>query len=416
VLLEFRFKNFRSFREEQVFSLVASKDKEHLGTNTIETGIKSAPNALKSAVLYGANASGKSGFVFALEALKIFLTAPEGKRGFDKVAKEMFAFDKTSELMEFEITLLLNGERYQYGIALDRDRIVKEHLLVYKTVKPQRWFQRDYDPEKEVMLFSFGNLFKGQKQLLENATRDDIPLLRIASFLNSSPIKPLWDWFNNSQIIASAVPAEWAVVKYMLSEPDGKKLMLRMLADFDIEFDDIDLFDSNQRTLASASHMSDIDELERMNLIFIYKQDGSPIVFSSQQESEGTKALMSYLSLIFLALHQGTTIVIDEITGRLHPLLVRRIVEWFNNPEINPKGAQLIFTSHDTTLIDLSIFRRDQIWFVEKNRQRESSLFSLAEFSPRKGEAIAKAYLSGRYGAIPILGDLKAEAFSASET
>jgi hypothetical protein len=123
-----------------------------------------------------------------------------------------------------------------------------------------------------------------------------------------------------------------------------------------------------------------------------------------QEESSGARQYFALSGPLYDVLENGWTLMVDELDASLHPLLVRYIIELFHNPQINPKGAQLIFNTHDTTLMDGSLFRRDQIWFVEKDRQGCSHLYSLLDFSPRKGEALAKGYLLGRYGAIPFLG------------
>ena len=124
-----------------------------------------------------------------------------------------------------------------------------------------------------------------------------------------------------------------------------------------------------------------------------------------EEESSGTQRLFALSGPLADVLENGWTLFVDELDASLHPLLVRYLVELFHNPQINPKGAQLIFNTHDTTLMDCCLFRRDQIWFVEKDRLGCSHLYPLLDYSPRKDEALAKGYLLGRYGAIPFLGE-----------
>jgi hypothetical protein len=126
-------------------------------------------------------------------------------------------------------------------------------------------------------------------------------------------------------------------------------------------------------------------------------------VFDFQDESEGTQKLFALAGPIFEILKHGQVLIVDELDRSLHALLVRQLIEMFQNPDLNQKGAQLIFTTHDTSLLDGGLLRRDQIWFVEKDDAQASRLYPLSDFSPRKGEALERGYLAGRYGAVPIL-------------
>ncbi|KYF75844.1 hypothetical protein BE17_23565 [Sorangium cellulosum] len=135
------------------------------------------------------------------------------------------------------------------------------------------------------------------------------------------------------------------------------------------------------------------------------RSDGEKILFDLNEESQGTVRYFSLLAPLIDSLAEGGLLAVDELDDSLHPLIVRRIVGLFHDPAVNRKGAQLLFNTHDTTLLDLELFRRDQIWFVEKEPPGKSRLYSLLEFSPRRDEALQKGYLQGRYGAIPFLGD-----------
>ena len=180
MLVEFRVKNFRSLRDEQVLSLVASTDKTLLDTHALDTGLKAVPHLLKSAVVYGANASGKSNLIKALQYMRVVVlesAALQPAQSYEQL--QPFKLDTTSasQPTEFEVTFILDEVRYQYGFAMTAKRIVAEHLLVYKAFKPQRWFERHYDEASDKDIYEFGTGLKGAKSLWEGATRPSpVPL------------------------------------------------------------------------------------------------------------------------------------------------------------------------------------------------------------------------------------------------
>jgi uncharacterized protein len=198
----------------------------------------------------------------------------------------------------------------------------------------------------------------------------------------------------------------------MLGKVDGNKAICNFLAAADISISDIKLrtskvpgqaFEFDFRT-GSAQVQS--KEIEKQELRFHHATDTGSAVFDFVDESSGTRNLLLLAAPVLTALKNGHTLVIDELDTSLHTLLVRELVRLFHNPEVNTGGAQLVFTTHDTSLLGAQeLFRRDQIWVVEKDRDQSSALVSLAEFSPRKNETLERGYLTGRYGGIPFLSD-----------
>jgi hypothetical protein len=184
MLVEFRVKNFRSLRDEQVFSMVASKDQTLHDTHTLTTGLKAAPSLLRSAVVYGANAGGKSNLVKSLQFMRgVVLESAAVIQPGQSYALQPFRLDdcSASQPTEFELTFILDGVRYQYGFAMTAQRIVSEHLLVYKAFKPQRWFERRFDEASGKDLYEYGPGLKGAKSLWEGATRPNALFLSMAS-------------------------------------------------------------------------------------------------------------------------------------------------------------------------------------------------------------------------------------------
>lgn len=414
MLIEFRVKNFRSLRDEQVLSLVASKDKTMQDTHTQATGISAAPSLLRCAVVYGANASGKSNLIKALQYMRgVVIESATAIQPGQAFAVQPFRLDADSvnQPSEFEITFLLDGVRYQYGFAMNALRIVSEHLLVYKAFKPQRWFTRRFDSETGKDVYEFSPSLKGPKNLWEGATRPNALFLSMAVQLNSEPLRPLFDWFLGRLVIfneQAQLSPKMSI--QMLQQAEGRKEICNFLSSADISIADIDV--ETRKVPAQSVHFDLVagktevrsEEMEEQNLRFHHVTEQGNAMFDLMDESSGTRNLLYLAGPVLDILRKGLTLVIDELDTSLHTLLVRELVRLFHRPEINTGGAQLIFTTHDTSLLDApDLFRRDQVWFVEKDRDQISSLVSLSDFSPRKHEALERGYLMGRYGGVPFL-------------
>lgn len=416
MLLEFRVTNFRSLRDEQVLSLVASKDKTLQDTNTLTTGIGAAPFLLRSAVIYGANAGGKSNLIKALQYMRgvVAESATVIQPG-QHFAVQPFRLDAESagQPSEFEVTFLLDGVRYQYGFAMTAQRIVSEHLLVYKAFKPQRWFTRQFDASTGKDVYDFGSGLKGSKSLWEGATRPNSLFLSMAVQLNSEALNPVFDWFVNKLVIFNEqAPLNPQISIQMLKQAEGRKDICNFLSAADISIADIDV--ETRKVPGQAVHFDLVagktevrtEEMEEHRLRFHHVTEQGRAVFDLPDESNGTRNLLFLAGPVLGILNKGLTLVIDELDTSLHTLLVRELVRLFHHPGINTGGAQLVFTTHDTSLLDApDLLRRDQIWFVEKDRDQASTLVALSEFSPRKNEALERGYLMGRYGGVPFLNE-----------
>ena len=414
MLIEFRVKNFRSFRDEQVLSLVASKDSTLKDSHTLATGIKAAPELLRSVVVYGANASGKSNLIKALQYMRgVVLESATVIQPAQTYGVQPFRLDGTSagQPTEFEVTFLIDGVRYQYGFTMVPQRIVSEHLLVYKGFKPQRWFDRHFDAETGKDVYDFGPGLKGAKNVWEGATRPNALFLSMAVQLNSEPLRPVFDWFMSQLVVInelSQLTPHFTV--QMLRQDDQRKAICDFLAAADISIADIEVVTHKtpgqvvKFDMAAGKSEVQTEEIEQNQLRFHHKTENAKAVFDLADESNGTRNLLFLAGPVLDIMRKGLTLVIDELDTSLHTLLVRELVRLFHRPEINTGGAQLIFTTHDTSLLDaFGLFRRDQIWFVEKKKDQSSELYSLVEFSPRKGEALERGYLQGRYGGVPLL-------------
>jgi len=417
MLVEFRVKNFRSLRDEQVLSLVASRDKTLGDTHTLSTDLVAVPNLVSSAVIYGPNASGKSNLIKALQSMRGMVLGSAGLPPGQIFAVQPFRLDAESSKQptEFEVTFILDKVRYQYGFAMTQQRIVKEYLLVYKAFKPQRWFERYFDEESDKDVYKFGAGIKGQKNVWERTTRPDALFLSIAVQLNSESLRAVFDWFAHDLVIFNeASPLGPQFTLQMLKEEDGRRRVCDILNAADTSIADIEVV--TQKVPAQTWHL-DVKtgktearkgELEQNQLKFSHLTDsGEVVVFELYDESGGTRNLLFLAGPVLDILGKGRTLIVDELDNSLHTHLVQALVRLFHGTKTNTRGAQLIFTTHDTALLKAyGLLRRDQIWFVEKKADQSSSLYSLLEFSPRKDEDLEKGYLQGRYGAIPMIDDL----------
>ncbi len=414
MLVEFRTQNFRSLRDEQVLSLVASPDKSLLDTHALDTGLKAAPHVLKSAVVYGANASGKSNLIKALQYMRdVVLMSATLQPGQAFARLQPFRLDavSASQPTAFEVTFILDGVRYQYGFAMNAQRIVSEQLLVYKAFKPQRWFERHFDAESGKDVYEFGPGLKGAKTLWEGATRPNALFLSMAVQLNSEALRPVYDWFAHRLVILNEhAPLSPQFSLEMLKLEAQRKAIGEFLRAADISIADVEVA-TKQATvhsirfdLATGKREEETGEQTVDEVRFHHLTEHGQAVFDLADESSGTRNLLFLAGPVLDILSNGQTLVVDELDTSLHTLLVQALVRLFHRPEANTGGAQLVFTTHDTSLLDAyGLFRRDQVWFVEKRPDQSSSLYPLLDFSPRKNEALERGYLQGRYGALPLL-------------
>lgn len=414
MLIEFRVKNFRSLRDEQVLSLVASKDKALQNTHTLNTSVNAVPSLLRCAVVYGANASGKSNLIKALQYMRdVVVESATAIQPGQPYGVQAFRLDPKSAAQpsEFEVTFLLDGVRYQYGFSMNTKRILSEHLLVYKAFKPQRWFERYLDADTGKDVYEFSSSLKGPKTVWEGATRPNALFLSMAVQLNSELLRPVFDWFTNQLVIVnelSRLNPQVSIQK--LQQAENRRAICNFLSAADISIADIDVVTRKvpgqalHFDLAAGKTEVRTEEVEEHQLRFHHVTEKGDAVFEIGDESSGTRNLLFLSGPVLDILTKDITLVIDELDTSLHTLLVRELVNLFHTPEVNTGGAQLIFSTHDTSLLDApDLLRRDQIWLVEKDRDQASQLVALVEFSPRKNEALERGYLMGRYGGVPFI-------------
>jgi len=423
MLIEFRIENFRSFKEEVTLSLVSSSDKS-LNNNLIKTAKLKKDNLLRSEVIYGANASGKSNVVLAFNSLRhLVINSNKFQKG-TKISYSPFKLDKiyTSKPSKFEIVFLKNNIKYTYGVSLTREKILDEYLYYYPKGRKALIFER-----KDTFNYKFTMDIKEQ-EFLSKKTLSNVLYLSNSTHLNYEKTSEVFDWFKDTLKIIKATDSPNLTeftIELINKDEELKEFILKSLIladlgivdisakldkilidDESVEFPSPDL--KQEIILTSDDEGLKIVQIEIKTLHKVLDEKGKEIKidFDFDEESEGTKRLFSLVGVWIDALNNGRILIIDELDTKLHPLLMEFLIKLFHNPTQNKYDAQLIFTTHNTNLLDLDLFRRDQIWFTEKNPSfGNTDLYSLLEFSPRKDKNVRKGYLAGRYGAIPFISD-----------
>jgi len=418
MLIDFSAQNFRSLRDLATLSFVAGPDKAHRATHCMATELKSVPWVTRGATIYGANASGKSNLIFALGTMSNLVRHSTGMTQ-AQFAECYTPFQLDEEMAglptEFEVNLLLSGVRYEYGFSYDGQRICDEWLNVYRTGKGQKWFDRAWDSEKgEESWGSFSTHFTGPRETWRKATRSQALFLTTAAQLNSDLLKPLFTWFSEDLVVLNNIGLlALGYTLQRLEEAEFKKCVLDVLHAADIHIADIRVErKSGQQINLSfepgkpptvVTREGDVPQIMFGHRI----AGGKTIYFDGRFESAGTQRLLLCLGPILDALEKGKLLVIDDVDASLHPMLTRFIVGLFHDPAVSKSNAQLWITTHDTSLLDTDIMRRDQFWFVEKDKRQASVLVPLTDFSPRKNEALERGYLRGRYGGVPFISTLR---------
>ena len=409
MLIGFKLKNFRSFLSEQCFSFASSTDRTHESTHCISTGMKAVPRVSKAAIIFGPNSSGKTNLLMAMATLKdLMLHSTSFSDAQLSERHTPYQFGPSADApTEFEIDVLLGDVRYRYSMSYDAVRIRSERLLVYRTGKSQRWFERVFDSATRSDVWApFSPNFHGPREMWRKATRPQALFLTAAAQLNSRQLAPLLHWVGHClDIVCPADLVDMTRVAAQIRNDEFKSRLLSMLREVDILVDDVrvtdhdavsgDVVGSRSGGLVPKSPVRPVIE-------FLYaREDWPPVWLSSLFEAAGTHRLFALFGPLLAAIDEGKLLLIDEFDTSLHPLIARHIIQLITDPAASRNGAQLLITSHNTTLMDLDILRRDEIWLMHLDESRASGLSGLQRSSPRKREPIARGYLRGRYGAVP---------------
>jgi AAA15 family ATPase/GTPase len=408
MLFRFRTRNFRSIREEVELSLVASNLSD-LPEAVIQTPFAER-GAVRAAAIYGPNASGKSNLLLAMKFMSDAVEDSQRAWPPEGVPRQRFLLDEESvnNSSLFEADFAIDDVRYIYGFEVDSQRVVREWLHAYPTARRRILFERERDD------FSFGKHLGGENGAIKGLTRVNSLFLSAAAQNNHEQLMPIYQWFSSvwSFVIGNRLGLTLSTAQ-TASDERYKKRISRLVAAADLGIDgfetpDEQVDDKIKRVVAvflETTHEEDSEILSTYkNVAFVHRRvNKAPISLPAASESEGTLAYFALLGPVLTTLSSGGLLFIDEITMSLHPLLAMEIVRLFKSPAENPKDAQLVFTTHDTSLLDAQLLRRDQVWLTEKDESGGTHLYPLTEFKPRRGENIRSGYLQGRYGAVPLV-------------
>ena len=418
MFIEFSVTNYRSFSGKQTLSLTRARGIELLDSNVFKTDTTAGEmELLRSAAIYGPNAGGKTNLIMAVQTMKriVLESAAQGQRG-DTLPVKPFLLGKNApdSPTEFEAVFIADRVRYQYGFAVTQERVLEEWLIAFPKGRPQHWYGRSWNEKKKKYDWEMGNSLLGKKQLWQESTRPNALFLSTAVQLNSTQLQPVYDWFKYSLRMVN-VDGWSPQFTASLCEQDGqRKKILEFLKAADLGIQDIEV----ESEKLSAKHLpDDMPEelkgklLEDMKDTRVYdiqtvhrSAEGKSIHFDFDEESDGTQKFFSLSGPFLDTLKNGYVLIIDELHDNFHPQMVKYLVNLFHDNKTNPNNAQLVFTTHETSILNQEVFRRDQIWFCEKDDHQATVLYPLTDFSPRKGrENLEAAYLSGRYGALPYL-------------
>jgi AAA15 family ATPase/GTPase len=414
MLIGFKVRNFRSFADEQAFSFSTSSDSMHAETHCMATGMKSVRRFSRSAIVFGPNGSGKSNLIDAFAVMRdIILHSTLFSDGEFAARYTPFRFGSSARAStEFEIDLLLAKVRYRYGFAYDDRGIRAERLLVYCTGKSQRWFERAWDGDLcRDRWAPFSQNFCGPRAMWRDATRTNALFLTTAAQLNAEPLTPLFHWFEHGmEHLFASDPANLTRLAASLQDAGFKLRMLDFLRAADIRVSDVRVRDPDEATGDLPASWRSADRrpsphADPAAVEFAHSRDGALVWVPATDESAGTQRLAALFGPLLSAIAHGKLLLVDEFDLSLHPLVARYLMQLINDPKMSDRGAQLLLTSHNTTLMDVNVLRRDEIWLMALDDNDASQLTPVwrSALPPRKHELIAKGYLRGRYGAIPVI-------------
>ena len=411
MLIQFSFKNYKSFRDEATLDLSAAKMTEFSDRVVSEGNDKILPLA----AIYGANASGKSNIYNAFGYMADYVIESfkygDEEEKFEKYRPTPFLFDSVSNDAEssFEVYFTIPGDKaektYNYGFCVDRHGVTEEWLNV-KAKTARRYASVFYRSTEEDTL-DLSGLPKSSRDNIQVALEKQVLIVSLGAKLKVNKCKDIRDWFMANEFADFGDPftnffLSRRLPKGFVDDNSVQKKVIEYFASFDEHIKDFEIeklpndADSKEETYKISSLHKKIDS-------------DTFAAIPLSMESAGTLKMFALYPELQDVLEKGSVFFIDELNARLHPLLVRNFLLTFLNPEINTRHAQLIFTTHDTWQLSNQLLRRDEVWFTEKDEQGISKLYSLADFVDesgariRKDESYEKNYLIGKYGAIPTL-------------
>jgi AAA15 family ATPase/GTPase len=434
MLIRFEVENFLSFKDRQQLSMVADNDREMEDTHCIKSESNVNLKLLKSAAIFGANASGKTNLLKALLFMRDFIMeSTSGERIKENTGHEPFKLDhKTlNEPGFFEISFLLDKKVYIYGFKIDKKKVISEWLYFYPQTKKVLLFKREIIEDENLQLsasnekefkyhYKFGNYLKGEKSKIVSLTRKNSLYLSVGAQFANPTLEKIFHWFKEylkPWITHETVGLSGFTLNFIEESDSNKKKVISFLKTADLGIKDVRTEKIKMEQISDFDKLPDEikKEIEEGHLINIEMTHSSFVDnvevtanIDFNDESMGTQRMFRLSGPLFYTLMNGGVFIIDEFENSLHIDLQKKLLSEFFK---NSKNSQILFTTHNVQLLEDKSFRRDEIWFTEKKEDGCTDLFSLADFKPkpRKDKSIINGYLTGSYGALPVLGDLLSE-------
>ena len=435
MLLRFRCKNYKSIRDLTELNLTSAATRApEREDSLLETPIKGV-KALRAAVIYGANASGKSNLLEAMRQFSVMVATSQSR--WEPTAEipsfDPFALDQKSKTEEtlMEMEFVINKHVFNYGFTFSKSTFTGEWLSDITGSRDKVLFRRTGEMQNFSINFPGKNLASTAKELellllTKEQTRSNSLFLSAAAQNNNPILSEIFEWISSrfNLLRIKETPYFRGREADLWSDPERKQQVIRLLAFADVGIVDYEITEQEEPeevkklTEAIFKTMREVmgreisepagkdSDPKRHSIKMLHKgADGVLYPMDLGKESSGTRAYFMMVAPILRELSTGGLLLVDEFESSLHPLLARQMVRMFNEAEFNPLGSQLVFTTHNTHLLDLDLLRRDQIWFVDKDQSGASSLTPLSDYKPRKEQDVAAAYLHGRFGSVPLLDE-----------
>lgn len=411
MLLEFRVKNFKSFKDEIVFSMISGKNNDSPLESLIDAG---KMNVLKTAAIYGANASGKSNLFKAIGCMQriVVISATDREPG-SNLDIIPFKFGNNSEEPSlFEIVFIEQGNKYQYGFTANDKQIFNEWLYVTPegNTRSQTWFERKFNLESNKPDFKFTNYLSGRKKDLIEKVRLNTPFVSVGAHWNNTDLTIVYNWFREKLVVFddNRELSPSITSKLLADEQNDKnfyEFTKHMLRTSDIGISDVFCKKVDPDKIKFPKDVPEdfknyILNNPPMDIKFQHPTAKGSYILDISEESQGTKKMFAYIKPLWDLSHSDMTFFVDEFDRSLHPKILKAIIDYICSAK--NRNGQLITTVHDVNL--QKKLSREQIWFTEKDENGESTIFSLADFKGvRKDENKPERYLNGHYGAVPYL-------------
>jgi AAA15 family ATPase/GTPase len=440
MILRVFIENFKSFRERTEFNMLAGNYKRF--PNHVSE-VKKDLKVLKNSAIYGGNAAGKTNFVLALEVLReLVVEGTNDLKEFLPYNPNKLSKKSVTAKTKFEIDFIHEGVEYSYGIAYNKELILEEWLYKNSSVKPEKVFERTtIESSKKVKLSLHKMFFKSKEEkirlkIYEEDLRPNQPFIFEGFNKKLDVISKAYTWFDEKLKFIFVESKYGGLPHYFANQEWFKEKFLDLIKTANLGIDSIEVeetpFDnffgkdqesfkkqiltkiSKERVIEFGdgddmycAYINNNDESVVSKLVFYHEDiDGDLVEFDIKEESRGTRRILDLIPAIIIASNSESIFIVDEIESSIHPLLIKSILKIFHKVN-KDSDSQIIFTTHESNLLDLDLLRQDEIWFFEKAKDKSTNIYSLSDFKVRHDLDVNKGYLDGKFGAIPFLGDFK---------